>query len=645
MALVKTSKIVSGANKAKEQSTTDGAAPSPKAPVIQNRGQAPKGSLHEKASERIAAATEELASGLMEAASAAEELRRSMEQIATGAEEAAGASQEQLAAIKSMVANLNLARNEADTCQNRTNKIQIILSDAGLQITASVRAIEKNAGRQQASVQVIAELERRAQDISAITQTVSRISDQTNLLALNAAIEAARAGDHGRGFAVVADEVRALAETSEKSAVGVQSLSEAIQNEVRSIVRAVTGAAEIAVKEAKAGGLVVDRLESIRQDMERMTNGSEATLMAAVEGERAAIEVQKSAEQVAGAAEEQSAAANEAQSAIQEQAKSLDQAQVAAQALAKLSEQLRTGSANAAAVEQVGTTAEELSATIQELSSAASQIIAAIEQINRGSQQQAAATQQTSAALSQIEKSAVVAQSNATAANGYVKDMEAALKQSRDTVEALIAGAKRALDETQVSLTMITGLEKIGRQIDKVVDGISLVAVQTSMLAVSGAVEAARAGDAGRGFAVVSNDIRSLAREASESADQVKDTVRSIIDQIIFVRRDLEQIIATAAAEVDKNRLIVAILEKIDGDMLSVSQANHVILQGVGAIIAAAAEAATGAQQIAAAAEEASVSSRQAAAASNEQARGAEDLAAAIEEIALLAAELHRFNG
>ena len=65
---------------------------------------------------------------------------------------------------------------------------------------------------------MIAELERRAQEIGEITLTVGKISDQTNLLALNAAIEAARAGDHGRGFAVVAEEVRAFAEKSETSA-------------------------------------------------------------------------------------------------------------------------------------------------------------------------------------------------------------------------------------------------------------------------------------------------------------------------------------------------------------------------------------------------------------------------------------------
>jgi methyl-accepting chemotaxis protein len=192
---------------------------------------------------------------------------------------------------------------------------------------------------------------------------------------------------------------------------------------------------------------------------------------------------------------------------------------------------------------------------------------------------------------------------------------------------------------------MIASLEAASRRIDKIVDRIALVAVQTTMLAVSGAVEAARAGDSGRGFAVVSNDIRGLAREASASADRIKDTVRGIIDQIASVRSDLEQLMGASEVEVEKNRLIVIALDKIDADTAALAQANGIILQGAQAILVAAAETATAARQIAAAAEEAGAASRQAATASAEQAQGAEDLAAAIEEIASLAVELNQPNG
>ena len=455
-----------------------------------------------------------------------------------------------------------------------------MLSEATVQITNSVRSVERNAARQVASVEVIAELERRARDIGEITRTVSRISDQTNLLALNAAIEAARAGDHGRGFAVVADEVRALAESSDRSAQEVQGLAGGIEADVQGIVAAVRTAAQAAASEAQACAVVIETLDAIRADMTRMAEGSQDTMTAAVQAERAAGEAQRGAEQVASAAEEQSAAAAQAQSAIRQQAQSLDQAQVAAQALAVLTEDLRTGNADGSAAEQFGATAEELSATVQELSSAATEIMAAVEQINRGSQQQASATQQTHAALTQIETSARLAQKNASVADERVQLMEGALSDSRASIERLVSGLSTSLDGTRSSLATITRLESVGRKIEKIVDAIALVVVQTSMLAVSGSVEAARAGSSGRGFAVVSSDIRNLAREASESVETVKETVRGIIDQIASVRRDIEQIIASAEIEVRNNQAVFEVLDRVKGEVGSVSAANTAILQG-----------------------------------------------------------------
>ncbi|HTB39601.1 MAG TPA: methyl-accepting chemotaxis protein, partial [Reyranella sp.] len=166
-----------------------------------------------------------------------------------------------------------------------------------------------------------------------------------------------------------------------------------------------------------------------------------------------------------------------------------------------------------------------------------------------------------------------------------------------------------------------------------------------TMLAVSGSVEAARAGESGRGFAVVSNDIRSLAREASDSADKIKETVGGILEQIASLRRDLEQIVDSVEIEVQNNQTVLATFDKVNREVAALGGANDAILQGAESILSAAVESAAGARQIATAAEEASAASRQASTASTEQARGAEDLAAAIEEIASLADALKQQNG
>jgi methyl-accepting chemotaxis protein len=180
-------------------------------------------------------------------------------------------------------------------------------------------------------------------------------------------------------------------------------------------------------------------------------------------------------------------------------------------------------------------------------------------------------------------------------------------------------------------------VEGVARKIEKIVDTITLVAVQTSMLAVSGSVEAARAGESGRGFAVVSNDIRSLARDASANVERAKDTVRGILDQIGLLKSDLQQMSAMADAEVQRNQAVSGSLEQLGEDVITLAAASRSILGGAAKIMSATAEIAQAAQEVAAAAEQASAGAREAATAANEQSRGAEDLAAGIEEIASLA--------
>ncbi len=219
------------------------------------------------------------------------------------------------------------------------------------------------------------------------------------------------------------------------------------------------------------------------------------------------------------------------------------------------------------------------------------------------------------------------------------------LTEIRVTVSDLSAGVARSLDTTRQSLGRIAELEGVGRRVDKIVDGIGMVSIQTNMLAVSGSVEAARAGDLGKGFAVVSKDIRSLARDSGENAGRIKDTIRNIQDQMATVRRELEQVIAAAETENQKTHAVLSGIGNVETDMGEIARSNEQILANAETILASMKEAALGAQQVAAAAEEAGSASAEAAAAAKQQARGAEDLAAAIEEIASLAQEIQGRDG
>jgi methyl-accepting chemotaxis protein len=635
MALVKTTILATRAKTAKKAVVEPKAAVK-RAPVRKT------GSRRDNASERIGAATLELAGGLTEAASSVEELRRALAQIASGAEEAAGAAHESLAAVTQMSASFAQARAQAEAARHRTESLQILLTETGAAIDGSVKAVAANAKRQLASVGVIETLEGHAARIGEITRSVADIADQTNLLALNAAIEAARAGDDGRGFAVVADEVRALAETSEKRSQDVQGLADKIAATVREAANRLREAATAAEAEAVAGARVGESLALVRREMVVLGESSQTILIAAVEAVSAADETRRGAESVSSAAEEQASAAAEAQRAVQQQGQSLEQSQLAADSLAEMVEMLADGTSDAEAAQEAAAAAEELSATVQELSGAAGEILVAIDQISRGAHIQAAATQQASTAMAQIEKSARLSSDNATASAARVASTQDLLTTSREAIGRLATGVATAVDENTAVLATIDELETLAGAIGKIVDALGLVAVQTTMLATSGAVEAARAGEAGRGFAVVSGDIRTLARDASHNADTVKDLVSAIVGQIAKVRREVDQITGQAAVELEKNRAIEERLAQVAAETVSLKAGADGIAKGAEDILSVSAQVLSGVGQIAAAAEQAGSAAAQAASAARQQSQSAEDLAAAIEEIALLANELQQ---
>ena len=229
----------------------------------------------QKAAERIASATAELAAGISQSSSAAEELRKAMELIAAGAEEASAASEESRRAVTAITTTLVQAKTIADTSRQKTEGLRALVGDVTKQIAGSIASIGTAADRQTTSVAMILELERQAASIGDIVRAVGRIADQTNLLALNAAIEAARAGQHGKGFAVVADEVRTLAETSEKSAREIQELIGTIQTDVKVIAEGINRSAEAARSEVVNGKAIGVQLEAVRTAMIEILKGAD----------------------------------------------------------------------------------------------------------------------------------------------------------------------------------------------------------------------------------------------------------------------------------------------------------------------------------------------------------------------------------
>jgi methyl-accepting chemotaxis protein len=594
----------------------------------------------QQAAERIAAATAQLSSGITESSSASEELRRAADLIASGAEESASASQESLEAFKLVTQAINRQLDNANLGQTKSEIVQHLVMKTADDIARLINNVGVAAVRQAASVQQVRELEKQAANIGDIVKAVVRIADQTNLLALNAAIEAARAGKHGKGFAVVADEVRTLAETSEKSAKQIQDLVGQIQVEVKGIAEGINLSASNITAEVEKGKTIGQMLEQIRTDVSDVVKGIQEIVVGAQQSNDAANQALRGAEEIAASAEQQSAAAEETAKTVNEQTQALNESEKAAQDLSDIADDLKNSTNVAKSSEDVASSAEELSSAVQELNRAAAQIMTAIDQIRRGAQTAAAATEESAAAVSQIKRGLEVSLERSKSGSEKIANVSSLLTKNKQAVDQLITGIAGSVTSTQTSIRQVKDLEQVSRRIDKIVEAITTVSIQTNMLAVNGSIEAARAGEFGKGFVVVSTDIRNLARDSAENADRIKDLVKGVQDQIAFVSNDLDELIKAAVAESAQAKSCSENLIAIEADIFDIQKGTDEILGAASEIAAAITQAQKGIEQISAASQESERAATEAAGAARQQAQGAEELAAAIEEIASLADEL-----
>jgi methyl-accepting chemotaxis protein len=179
-----------------------------------------------------------------------------------------------------------------------------------------------------------------------------------------------------------------------------------------------------------------------------------------------------------------------------------------------------------------------------------------------------------------------------------IEEMSSSINQIATNAYGTRKVASEATEKSKNATDVMGKLGTAAKEIGQVTDVIKKIADKTNLLALNATIEAASAGEAGTGFAVVAGEIKELANQSAQSADDIARRIEGIqqgTGDAVHVINDVSDIIIKINQSVEAIAGHVEQQTKASNEIASnVSQANT----GAKRVASAIGEVAKGANDV-----------------------------------------------